>query len=428
MAKLTEEEIVTIRVLHSKGEAKTAIARRLEVTEGTVRYHLRRGADAGPDGRAKPFLVEQPGLEAVVERWWEDELQRCGAERPPSVLALQEYLMAEQGYSGSYKSVWKYVRSRFAAPKKRPFRRMETPPGAQSQSDWAERTVDIEDPTGPTALCAFVMTLSHSRKSAVIWSRSQNQLAWHHVHNEAYRRLEGVAAVNRIDNLKTGIATGAGPWGCINAQYRSYARQMRFHVDAHEPGQPQQKGKVERHVRLLDRLGLEARPFEGLAELQAWTDRRVEAIERERLCPATGQTVHESWQAEKAFLGPLPACLPEPFDLIQTRPVHRDCTVRTEGRSYAVPFAYLDRRVEVRGTAEEIQVFDPSSGALLVRYPRGTAERILIDPSCYEGEATERVLPPRPLGAMARKLQHIAALPVQARPIDLYAALAEVAR
>ena len=36
--------------------------------------------------------------------------------------------------------------------------------------------------------------------------------------------------------------------------------------------------------------------------------------------------------------------------------------------------------------------------------------------------------PPKPLGRMARRLQEIAALPVERRPVDLYAALAEVAR
>jgi len=49
-------------------------------------------------------------------------------------------------------------------------------------------------------------------------------------------------------------------------------------------------------------------------------------------------------------------------------------------------------------------------------------------PACYEGPGTDRVLPPKPLGRMARRLQEIAAMPVQARPIDLYAALAEGAR
>ena len=68
------------------------------------------------------------------------------------------------------------------------------------------------------------------------------------------------------------------------------------------------------------------------------------------------------------------------------------------------------------------------TAAVLISYPRHTQERILIDPVCYEGPGTAGVLPPKPLGRMARKLQEIAALPVERRPVDLYAALAEVAR
>jgi len=69
-----------------------------------------------------------------------------------------------------------------------------------------------------------------------------------------------------------------------------------------------------------------------------------------------------------------------------------------------------------------------AEGMQLMSYPRRSAERILIDPSCYEGEATDRVLPPPPLGRMGRRLQQIMEMPVDRRPIDLYAALAEVAR
>ena len=75
-----------------------------------------------------------------------------------------------------------------------------------------------------------------------------NQLAWHHVHNEAFQRLGGVAAINRIDNLKTGVAHGSGPWGKLNESYAAYARTLGFHIDPHEVRQPQQKGKVERRV------------------------------------------------------------------------------------------------------------------------------------------------------------------------------------
>jgi hypothetical protein len=75
-----------------------------------------------------------------------------------------------------------------------------------------------------------------------------------------------------------------------------------------------------------------------------------------------------------------------------------------------------------------VQIVDPQTAAVLISYPRHTQERILIDQACYEGPGTAQVLPPKPLGRMARKLQEIASLPVERRPMDLYAALAEVAR
>lgn len=140
------------------------------------------------------------------------------------------------------------------------------------------------------------------------------------------------------------------------------------------------------------------------------------------------RSVHETWLQERPRLGPLPETMPEPFDVAVARPVHKDCTVRFEGRSYVVPFAYCGETVEVRGCAGTVQVVDRATAHLLVSYPRGTAERILIDDACYEGEATARVEKPRPLGRMARKLRELATMPVEVRPVDLYAALAEVAR
>jgi transposase len=429
LAQLTREQIVTIQVLHQRGQPATQTARLLGVTEGTIRYHRRRARDGAADGRRKPFQVEQHGLAEVVEQWWHAQAEALGDDRPPSIQLLHDYLREEYGYRGSYKSVRKFVRACFGRPRLRPFRRVETPPGAQTQSDWGEfRGVDLGDPDGPTTVYAFVMVLSHSRKHAVVWSRTTDQLAWHHVHNEAYRRLGGVAAVNRIDNLKTGVARGCGAWGMVNEQYRAYARTMGFHVDACEVRCPEQKGKTERRVGVWKRLPVRSCAFDGLTGLQAWTDALLDADAARRVCPATGRTVAETWEAERPLLRPLPTLLPEPFDLVRTAAVHKDCTVSFEGRSYVVPFIYAGREVEVRGCSGCVQVVDPRTAAVLVSYPRHTAARVLIDPTCYEGRGADRVAPPKPLGRMARKLQEIAAMPVQRRPVDLYAALAEVAR
>ncbi|TQE90225.1 MAG: helix-turn-helix domain-containing protein, partial [Spiribacter salinus] len=78
MAKLTKDDLVTIQTLTHRGQSPQAIARLLDVDESTIRYHQRRQADPAPDGRAKPFLVEASGLDAVARRWW-------GAECPATI-------------------------------------------------------------------------------------------------------------------------------------------------------------------------------------------------------------------------------------------------------------------------------------------------------------------------------------------------------
>jgi transposase len=391
------------------------------VVEGTVRYHLRREAAGAVDGRGRQVPLAA-AFKGVITAWMEVHADR---PRPVNVEELWEHLVAEHGYAGSYQSVRRYVRSRYPAPAMRTWRRVETAPGAQTQTDWGEfPRVDVGE--GPEPLHAFVMVLSHSRKPAVLWSRREDQLHWLRCHNGAYSRFGGVAAVNRIDNLKTAVVRGAGAWGEINATYRAYARAVGFHVDACPPREPRAKGKVEAKVRLARlRADASSRSFTSLEDLQSWTDARIEAWARRVRCPATGLTVQESFEREQERLAPLPI-LPEPFDVAVTRPVARDCTVQFEGRTYSVPFAHAGTRVEVRGCAGRVQVL--ASGRVVQEHPRGTAERIVIDPRCYEGTATERVLPPVPLGRMGRRLQEIYEMEAERRPMDLYAALAEVAR
>jgi len=421
--KLCEEEIVTLQVLRDKGQSFREIAATLGVSEGTVRYHRKRRGQ--PDGRGKPRKAQV--LANVIDAWM---LQQAGsadgaaAPRPVNVLVLYDWLRQEHHYDGSYRSVLRFVHDRYPQPRLRPYRRVETPPAAQAQVDWGEFSgLDIGD--GPQQLYAFVLVLSHSRKEVLIWSRRMDQLSWHQVHNEALRRLGGVPAVLRIDNLKTGMAQGAGPWGEVNAAYQAYAQAVGFHVDPCLPRCPEHKGKVENKVRFVKRRLRLSGPFNGLAELQQQTDAQLAASDEQRLCPVTGLSVQQSFQAEQRLLRPLPV-LPEPFELALTRTVQRDCTIHFEGRVYSVPFRLCGLAVEVRGCGEVVQVWH--DGQVVAEHPRRTQERLLIDPSHYEGEADERVIPPVPLGRMGRRLQEILDMSVEQRPLDLYAALAEVSR
>ncbi len=97
-----------------------------------------------------------------------------------------------------------------------------------------------------------------------------------------------------------------------------------------------------------------------------------------------------------------------------------------EGRQYSVPFRLVGETVEVRGVAGAVQVLKGCE--VVACHPRGTERRLVIDQRHYDGPSTERVVAPPPLGRMGARLQDLAAMPVAQRSIDLYVALAEVAR
>ena len=126
------------------------------------------------------------------------------------------------------------------------------------------------------------------------------------------------------------------------------------------------------------------------------------------------------------MLTPLPDPMPEPFDVAVLRPVGRDGLVCFEGRQYSVPFRLVGETVEVRGGAGAVQVL--KACAVVAVPPRGTDRRLVIDPRHYDGPSTAQVVAPPPLGRMGLRLQELAQAPVAQRSIELYAALAEVAR
>lgn len=406
---------MTIKTLAQKGVAKRAIARQLNLSEGTVRYHLKRLENGAIDGRTQ----QRQSAEAValaIEHW------RSSGHVLNNLAALHDWLIAEHGYTGSLRSIQRYVARHYPPPKRRTRRRVETPPGAQAQVDWGHFP-NVIVAGERTDLSVFDLKLSYSRMPVVLWSDSQRMAEWLDCHNRAFERLGGVPAVVRVDNCKTAVVRGSGPWGTLNATYRRYAETVRFHIDPCLPREPRAKGKVERDIRTLRGvIDPTRRPWDSLEELQAVSDASVARSVRRRRCPATGTSVLEAFDAEQRFLAPLPP-LPRPFDTLTSRAVSHDCTVAFEARHYSVPFRFVGARVEVRGAGQRVEIYH--GGERIADHPRHTPERLVTDAAHYAGEATETHLPPMPLGRMGRCLEQLGALSVSQRPVDLYGAIAE---
>lgn len=410
-----------------RGVAVRQVARQLGVTEGALRYRLRQSADP-PDGRrARATALDgwDAVVTAVLERYGDARVTAASATRCEA-RQVYDVLVREYGFEGSYQAVRRYLRRRFGAPPVQAVRRVELPPGVQAQHDWFEEPLVVggERVTG----YGLLGTLSFSRGTFVWVSASMSQLAWQSGHLALFRRYGGTPLWIRIDNLKTGVAQGAGPTAVLNPTFQRFAAACGFQVDPCRAAMGQDKGKVERQVR-TERSAfadLFRREWPDWGALQAALDQRADELHRRRRCPATGTVVAEALGTERATLQPVPA-LTEPFDVVVARRVARDCLVAFEGRRYSVPFRWVGHTVEVLGTAQHVVI--QAGGREVARHPRHTARRLVLDQAHYDGPSTARVLAPPPVGRRGRlQLAHWEGLPdpaAVARPLTAYIALVE---
>lgn len=425
MATLRRDQVMVAHEMVERGASIRQVARQLGVAESGLRYRLKRAPDA-PDGRQdRASVLDGWGkrVDAVLTRFGDTP---ADGERALPASVLHDVLVREYAFAGSYQAVRRYLRRRFAAPPVQAVRRVETPPGVQAQHDWFEWEARVDG--ARQTLYGLIGTLAHSRATFVWVSPTTTQLAWQTGHLALFRRYGGVPLWVRIDNLTTAVASGAGPTAVISAAFHTFARTCGFGVDPCRARMGSDKGKVERQVRgtrsaFADLLLAD---WGGLDTLQGAVDTRASELLIRRRCPATGTTGGEALAAERPLLRAVPR-MHEPFDCVVVRRVSRDCLVSFEGRRYSVPFAWVGRQLEVRGTAQHVVVL--AEGAEVARHARHTARRLVLDDAHYDGPSTDAVSAPTPLGRRARlqlsgDLARLNGAQV-ARPLDDYVALVD---
>lgn len=429
MTVLRQEQIVMMDEVIREGRlSNRAAAAALSVTEGALRYRRRRLTTGARDGRADQATALD-GFEAAVAAVLEALGPTAGPGRPVSARLVFEALVQDHGYRGSYPAVVRYLRRQRGVPPVRAIRRVETAPGMQAQHDWLEEPVTLAG--GLVRVHGLLGTLSYSRGSALWLGLRQTQVAWQTGHAALFRDYGGVPRVIRLDNLKTAVASGAGPTAVLTPAFEAFCRSCQVTVEACRVRTPTDKGKVERRVRVIHSAlaPLFRRTWTELAPLQAAVSGRLAELEARLRCPATGTTIAEARRLEQSALQPLPL-LGEPFDVIAARRVQRDALISFEGRQYSVPFAWIGRDVEVVGTAQHVVI--RGDGTELARHPRHTAQRLLLDPTHYEGPSTDRVVAPVPLGrrgqAQVLTDPRLPAPTAVARALETYAALVDGAR
>jgi hypothetical protein len=171
---------------------------------------------------------------------------------------------------------------------------------------------------------------------------------------EALRYLGGAPQRVMIDNTHVVVLRGSGKQMEPVPEMASFAERLGFHFVAHEIGDANRSGRVERPFHFIENNFLVGRAFANWPDLnhqaRQWCD-RVNATYKKHIRAIP----RELYAVERLHLKPLPVWIPEVYRLHQ-RMVDTEGYVSLHSNRYSVPATFIGRRVEVRETRDKIEI------------------------------------------------------------------------
>ncbi len=236
--------------LIERGWSQRRIARELAVDRKTIGRHVRLSraakssiSTAGSAVANSPISTAGSGL---------GRQSHCAALAVPIEAALEQGLSAQriyqdlvtdQGFTGSYESVKRFVR-RLAAVAPLPWRRMECEPAQEVQVDFGKGAWVLVDGKRRRPHL-FRIVLSHSRKaySEVVWRQTSENFI--RCLENAFRHFGGVTQTVVTDNLKAAALQADWFDPQLNPKITSCAEHYQTVILPTKPYTPRHKGKIE---------------------------------------------------------------------------------------------------------------------------------------------------------------------------------------
>jgi hypothetical protein len=356
---------------------------------GTVRKVIRCGSPEVP--RLERAEKAQPHRERILELH-----ARCAG----NLVRVHEELLAE-GARVSYPALTAFCRrAGIGQPEKIPTGRYDFEPGEEMQHDTSPHELVLGGKTRKVQTAALV--LGYSRMLFFQFYPRFTRFECKVFLAEALAYLGGACAVCMIDNTHVVVLCGTGREMVPVPEMVAFGERYGFAFRAHEKGDANRSGRVERPFRFIEGNFLAGRSFQDWddanAQARAWCD-RVNASYKRHLRASP----RELFAVERGRLRAWPPWVP-PIYVLHHRIVDVEGFVTVNTNRYSVPPSLIGRRVEVRETWEQIEIFDgprrvashrraiePAGGRYLLpehRVPRGekpsrrgpsVEERTLID-------------------------------------------------
>jgi hypothetical protein len=209
-------------------------------------------------------------------------------------------------------------------------------------------------------------------------------------HQNAFQMIGGVPKACVYDNLSSVVKRRRGTDITLNETFQHFAGHYCFQVHPCWPGEPHEKGAVERPVDYVKGNFWPARVFADYPDLQRqgghWQDHTANV----RLHAITRQRPVDRFLDEKEALLPLPPTLFD-TDWVLSPKVSKQCLVRVDTNDYSVPDTCYRQPVEVRVDGKAVRI--KLRGEEVAHHPRSYGRhQTIIDRDHYDAIRESRTM------------------------------------
>lgn len=332
-----------IFALKTRGLGVRAIARATRVSRNTVRAVLDRGSTQ------VPVLVRNETCEPHI-----DLIRELHTSCKGNLVRVHEELGANDVVV-SYPALTSFCRRHeIGVTPKKPAGRYHFKPGEEMQHDTSPHDVQVGQKLRRLQCASLV--LCYSRMIYAQCYPTYNRFWARSFLSEALVFFGGAAARCVVDNTSVIVIAGSGPDAVFAAEIEALAERFSFSFMAHRVGDANRSARVERPFDFIENNFYPGRTFSDLsdvnAQLRTWCASKNDAYKKHLQAKPV-----ELFAAEKPALKPLPAYVPEVYELLY-RIVDIEGYVTLYRNRYSVPTELLSRRLAVRLSKERVRVFD----------------------------------------------------------------------
>jgi transposase len=239
--------------------------------------------------------------------------------------------------------------------------------------DFCGRTVAIIDPrTGEARYAqvfAAVIGASSYTFATAVWTQSVSD--WVHCHVLAFEFFGGAPEIVVPDNLKAAVVRITRDELTLNASYRDCVAHYGAIILPARVRKPRDKPKAEVGVQIIQRwilAALRKRRFFSLDELNAEIQQRLALLNDRPFKKIPGSRRSRFDEIDKPALKPLPEIAYEYAEFRFRVRVGKEYHVEHEGHYYSLPSQYAHSVVDVRTTANTVEVLH--QGKRIASHPR----------------------------------------------------------